>query len=114
MADRFGEGLYLDDQLDFSVDPSGDLQSASGVNELQKDLSFQMIFNLEDFIGKPPSGNIEAKIINIASKVAIADSRVTSVSQEKSYVRFGDSRQSLELNLVVRTVSGEINLIFNV
>lgn len=114
MAERFGTGIHLDEQLDFSVDPSGDLQAERGLDELQKDLSFQMIVNLQQFIGQPPSGNIEAKVINIAAKIALADSRVSSVDRENSSVTLGPLREKITIDLIVRTVDGERELIFNV
>lgn len=114
MSERFGSGIHLDEQLDFSVDPSGDLQAERGLDELQKDLAFQMIVNLQEFIGQPPSNNISAKVIGVASSIAVSDSRVSSVDKDNSSVTFNRLRDEITINLIVRTVGGEQELVFNV
>lgn len=114
MADEFGSGIFLDEQLDFSVGNTGDLKHTSGLEELQKDLAFKMILNLEQFLGQPPSGNLKAKVADVASRVAIADTRVNSVVEDSIEVDFNETRDELTVKLAVRTGEGEQNLIFDV
>jgi len=114
MADEFGSGIFLDEQFDFSVGSTGDLKSTNGLNELQKDLAFKMVLNLEQFLGQPPSGNLEAKVADVASRVAVADVRVNSVVEDSIDVQFNETRDELTVKLAVRTDDGEQNLIFDV
>lgn len=114
MVKEFGNGIFLDEALDFSIDPTGDIQAARGAKELEKDLSIQMIRGLQSYLGSPPSGNLRAKVLNTATRIAVSDGRVASVASGKSSISFSRNRQEIELKLVVRTVSGEQELIFNV
>jgi len=114
MADNFGSGPSLDQQLDFSVDVTGDILSENGIEELKKDLAFQMIINLSQYLGAGPSGNIETQVAGTAKRVALADERVSSVSDDKTIVEFSDDREELTVHLTVRTVGGESELVFNV
>lgn len=114
MADEFGSGIFLDEQFDFSVGSTGDLENTSGIDELQKDLAFKMVLNLEQFLGQPPSGNLTAKVADVASRVAIADVRVDSVVEDSIDIQFSETRDELTVKLAVRTGEGEQNLIFDV
>jgi hypothetical protein len=114
MANEFGDGIFLDEALDFSIDPTGDIQAARGVEELEKDLSVQMIAGLDQYLGSPPSGNLRAKVLNTATNIATADPRVLSVVADSSAISFSRNRQKLNVKLLVRTVSGQQELIFNI
>lgn len=114
MSDPFGAGVYLDEQLDFSVDSTGDLEGESGVDELQKDLAFQMVISLSKYLGQPPSGNLNEKISGTARRVAEIDSRVDFVDSRKTEVSFSTDRQEITLKMVVETNDVEQQLIFDV
>lgn len=114
MSDNFGEGIFLDESLDFSVGSTGDLAHTGGIDELQKDLAVKMIINLDQFLGRPPSGNLKAKVADVASRVVLADVRVDSVVQDSLDVQFTERRDELTVKLAVRTSDGEQNLIFDV
>lgn len=114
MVDAFGSGIYLDERLDFAVNTAGDLRTVSGIDELEKDLSIQMIAGLRQYLGQPPTSNLDAKIFNTASNIALADTRVASVNTDQSSVSFNQTRDEMILNLVVRTVDGEQELVFEV
>jgi hypothetical protein len=114
MVGEFGSGLYLDESLDFSVDTTGDLRTVDGVDELEKDLSVQMITSLQQYLGQPPSSNLNAQVFRTASNIATADARVASVNTNKSTVSFNRTRDEITLKLVVRTTSGEQELVFEV
>lgn len=109
----FGSGIALDENLDFEVDPTGDLAATSGSDELEKDLSFQMIFSLSDFVGRPPTGNLAPKVLDTATRVATADERVSSVNQERSSIEFSRDREDLQVEIFVRTNNEEQRLVFN-
>jgi len=114
MAPRFGSGIHLDEKFDFSVGNTGDLKSEDGLEELQKDLSIQMVIGLDQYLGQPPGGNLEAKIINKVITIANADPRITSVVESSIDVQFNSSRDELTIKMTVRTSDGEQNLIFDV
>lgn len=114
MTDPFGSGIHLDEQFDFSVDPTGDLQTDNGVDELQKDLAFQMVISLTKYIGQPPSGNLKAKVAGTAKRVAEVDSRVKFVDSAKTKVSFGPKREEITVKMVVQSREGQQNLIFDV
>lgn len=114
MTQPFGSGIYLDEQLDFSVDSTGDIRGETGLSELQKDLAFQMIISLDKYLGQPPSGNLKEKVAGTAKRVAEIDSRVTFVDTRKTEVSFSSDRQELTLKMTVQTRDGEQDLIFDV
>lgn len=114
MSNPFGAGIHLDEQFDFSVDSTGDLESESGVDELQKDLAFQMVISLDKYIGQPPTGNLNEKVAGTARRVAEIDSRVGFVDARKTEVSFSTDRQEITLKMYVQTDDGEKNLIFDV
>jgi hypothetical protein len=110
----FGSGIYLDEQLDFSVDSTGDIRGESGVSELQKDLAFQMIISLNKYLGQPPSGNLAEKVAGTAERVAEVDNRIKFVDSSKTEVSFSSDREEITLKITAKTDNGEQNLIFDV
>lgn len=110
----FGAGIHLDEQLDFSVDSTGDLDGESGIDELQKDLAYNMILNLQEFLGSPPTSTLEAQIVGRAKQVANADSRIDVVVSGETEVSFDSSNEEIELSMTVIANGEEQNLVFNV
>lgn len=51
MSVDFGAGPALDEHWDFSVAPSGDLKIAYDIDELQKDVAFNLATELEQYLG---------------------------------------------------------------
>lgn len=88
MTEELGRGPYLDELLDFEVDPTGDIRATpDGSEELQKDLAFQMIIALDDTEGLPATANTRAKIKSRARAVALSDVRIDSVDIENTTVQ---------------------------
>ena len=114
MTEQFGAGPKLDENLDFEIGPTGDIEYVNGQEELEKDLAMQMVFTLQRFLGHPPSGNIDAKVIDVASKVATADVRVTRVDRERSSVEWADNRRRIIVKLVVVVGDETYDLVFNI
>lgn len=115
MTDRtFGSGVLLDENFDFEVGNTGDLQHESGVDELEKDLAMQMVISLSQYLGEPGSGNVVNKIAGTAARVALLDSRVRSVSKEKTDVKFDRVNGEIDVKLLVNTRDGERELVFEV
>jgi hypothetical protein len=114
MSENLGAGIALDEQLDFGVDPSGDVESSSGPIELRKDLAIQMIIGLDRYIGEPPSGNIEAKVAGSAKQIALNDPRVLSVRDDSIIVNYSTRREEISIEMNVITEDGEIPFVFDV
>lgn len=114
MVDEFGSSASLDESLDFSVDNTGDIATDDGTDELEKDLAVQMILGLQQYIGQPPSSNLNAQVFRTASDIATADTRVSSVSRSESTISFSRDRESITILLAARTTSGTQQLIFEI
>ena len=114
MSEEFGSGIYLDEVLDFEIDPTGDIKSIGGTSELQKDLSVQMIYELDQYTGAPPKSNIDEKIADAVITLAELDPRVESVYSDSISVSFSDDREQISVNVSLQTIDGEQNLVFDV
>ncbi len=113
----YGNGVYLDENFDFELGPSGDLRMSRGLSELEKDLSFQMVISLSPLIGMRATKNFEVKLRDRATKVALADERIESVEKDNVVVRETTelSAQNIEYEIVLPVfASGEQQqLVFN-
>ena len=116
--DLYGSGPYLDEGFDFEVATDGDLRINSGLSELEKDLSFQMVISLSPLIGMRPTKNFEVKLRDRATRVALADERIDSVEKDDVIVRevTESGEQNVEYELVLPVVvSGEYQeLVFGI
>jgi hypothetical protein len=90
----YGSGPGLDKFLDLVVGPSGDLASSSGVDELRKDLSYQLIGALryghgvdrpasltDGVVGEPIGDGLSEDISIVVSDIIEDDQRVESVPE---------------------------------
>lgn len=57
MSGEFGAGIFLDPDIDFEVDESGDIRTITGEREFQKDIAFFVKYELEREI-EDEDGNI--------------------------------------------------------
>lgn len=105
--ENLGAGQYLDEDLDFEVGPTGDIRTTSGVEELQKDLAFQMIISLSQFLGEPPTPETESEIKRMAYRVAFADLRVTGVDRNNIIVEWNHRSDAMEVTVPLTTDTGE-------
>ena len=112
--DNLGNGISLDEELDFDPSPSGDLATDSGKAELGKDLTVVTIVELDEFLGSPPSSTIEEEVLAKAVRVIEPDDRVDYVDKRKSEVSFSNDRQSIELDLAIYVNNAEYNLVIEV
>lgn len=114
MSEELGASPSLDENFDFIIGATGDIQCSFGVDELQKDIAVNLKSELQSYIGKPPSPNVRSDIIRDAGLVALADERIINVYQEEASVTF-DKRETISLRLPVQTTSGEeYTLVFNI
>lgn len=80
--DSLGSGLYLDTTFDLGVSNNGDLRNVSGLEELSKDISFQLAIVLEPLLGQPNRKNFKVELKDTTREVILSDSRVDSVGND--------------------------------
>lgn len=113
--ENLGSGQYLDETLDFEVDTTGDIRASDGLEELEKDLAFQMIISLSQFLGEPPTPETEADIRRMAYRVAAADIRISFVARDNITVEWNHNSREMEVSVPVTTnTDEEYELVFNV
>lgn len=101
--DNLGSGPSLDEDLDFEIDETGDIRSSSGMEELQKDLSFQMMIALSQFIGENPTPELNVEVRRKVYRVAVSDERISSVDRKKINVEWYNHSQELTVSVPVTT-----------
>lgn len=116
MSERFGSGPALDENFDLTIDSTGDLQSAEGVDELEKDLSVRLSIFLEPMIGQQPTPNLRTKVSARTRSIAQSDPRVANVPRDSIDVTFsGRQSQTIEVSFTVMTIeSGSYDFIVEV
>ena len=118
--DALGSGIALGDDLDMMLEDSGDLLATSGIEELEKDLSINMIFQLtfggpdgSGYLGRPLTQEVESDILDLIRRTALSDDRINTV--RSIFVRRSpNQRNTLEIDLTVVTSLGEQNLVITV
>ena len=103
----FGSGPALDENFDLSVNETGDLKSVDGVEELHKDLSFQLQYSLETYIGAGQNTNVETNALTTAIRVLNADSRVDRVIESTSGASLTEDGRTLTITMNYITNDGE-------
>ncbi len=78
MAD-LGSGISLDSTLDLVIDETGDIGYEQGTSELEKDLAFRMIRNLDRIRGFRNQPEYMKDVEILAARIARADDRVDDV-----------------------------------
>jgi hypothetical protein len=111
--ETLGAGIYLDRDLDFEIDQTGDLRSESGSAELQKDLAFQLQIILSEYIGLPMRPGTVSDIKSDTIRTLISDDRVDSVDRS-SFVLEQVGDRSLFVQVVVFAGGEQQELVFNV
>lgn len=114
MTEEFGSGIALDEHLDFSIDNTGDLDTVSGAEELEKDLAINMMHNLQQYIGQPRTNRLDSKVLGTAKNVALADVRVDDVDEGDASVEWSHDSRDLMVHLPVVAGDEEYVLVFDV
>lgn len=115
MSDTLGSGPALDNKFDLTIDRSGDLDNVSGIEELEKDLSMQVVSTLSEFIGAPPADSTRVKVKSRTKRVVLADDRVDRlIAQSLSVEWIGENREEIEVSMRIRANNQEQDLVFTV
>lgn len=109
--ERFGSGIALDRQWDLVLDGTGDLAATFGVNELEKDIAFNVATRVTEEIGSKKDESAYSSIKAVVVDVLSADSRVRRV-QSVSVNDGGVDTASVEATVL--TESDEAELVFEV
>jgi len=117
--ESLGSGLYLDRNFDLAISNNGDLRKEDGLEELSKDISFQLAAVLEPLLGQPDRPNFEVELKDTTREVILSDSRVDAVGNDDIVVNDVSDELSSDVTyeIVVPTVvaSGESQeLVFTV
>lgn len=75
----YGAGIELTQDLDLKVDSTGDISSVDGVDELEKDLAFQLIRVFTDEVGGLLSPKDKSRARRLARVTINQDPRVQDV-----------------------------------
>jgi hypothetical protein len=110
---QLGAGVFLDETLDFDVDETGDLRGEEGLEELAKDLSFQLILVLEGTRGKTLTTEREAEIKSLTEDTLLSDSRVQNVDSSSISISRAD-RNTVRLSLNTIALGDERELVFEI
>lgn len=109
---NLGSGLYLDQSLDFDVSTTGDLQTTSGSEELQKDLAFQLLIILDDLMGQPLTPDTRAQIKSLTLDTILSDSRVDDV--DRGSLTIGKPNpESIRIEAIATASGQPQELVFN-
>ncbi len=108
----YGAGIALDRELDLEIDATGDIESVDGVDELEKDISFQLIRVLSDEVGLPISRKEESRIARLARITIEADPRISQVESLSADIRRG--AQEIEIDASVRAGDAVEQFVFEV
>lgn len=77
---EFGAGPALGQNLDFDVTSTGDIRTEQDLDELEKDLAFQTIVNVQDLIGRAMTQNYQSKLKFHVRDALINDPRVVQIT----------------------------------
>lgn len=111
---EYGGGIFLTKDWDFEVNNTGDIRTISGLDELEKDVAFQLASNLDQFIGSRIT-NEQANDIAIETQQQLsADPRIAAVLDLTVQFPDGDP-DTVEVIATVRDTEGdEQELVFEV
>lgn len=76
---EYGSGPSLSPSLDIEIDPTGDVNTADGVDELEKDLSFRIINALESQPIGVMDANTKEEIHQRVERSVSADDRIDRI-----------------------------------
>jgi hypothetical protein len=108
----FGGGIQLDEDWDFEIDSTGDIKTAKGVAELEKDLAFRSTVAIQPYLGQPIDNTLAEKVRNILREAMLQDDRIEAV-ESISFERTGRDEITVTVTVITSDAS-EYELIFPV
>lgn len=111
---EYGGGIYLTSNFDFEVDNSGDIRGEFGVSELEKDIAFNIVQEMQNIPGRRKTQKTVAIVRNRTVQQLRADPRVNSILGEVDVFYPDQIGDVIEVAARVDTVDGEQQLVFPV
>lgn len=111
--ENLGSGVYVDQNLDFDPNETGDLRTISGSAELQKDLAFQLLITLDRFVGPPLTPGTRADIKSRTVDTITSDTRVDSIDRGSIRVE-KPNPESIRIEATVTAGGEQQQFVFNV
>lgn len=112
MSEELGGGIYLDPDFDFEVDSTGDLRTSTDLDELGKDISFNVATELQGELGRRVDTTTQKRINLIVQNELIEDPRIGSINDVT--VRQLLPNDGYEVVANCNTVGRTVELIFEV
>lgn len=108
----FGAGIALSQDWDFEVDATGDIETVSGEEELQKDVAFNVARRVRDVIGRRLDSATSKRIQIAVQSVLIDEVRIDEVQAVN--VRQTSRHDTFEVVASAIASDDEIELVFTV
>lgn len=108
---QLGSGIALDQNFDFEIDATGDLNSVSGVEELNKDLALRLTIFLDEFRGQILTNEVKSEIKNRVINVLLSDQRVVNVNEASIQIK-EVTRNEIAIKAPYKATTGQTELIF--
>lgn len=113
MTEEFGSGPELTEGLDFTVGPTGDISTVTGIEELKKDLSMSMIILLNNYVGTPPTPNTRSRLRRDVRGTALADTRISAAPGEDITIT-QENYEEISITMTVIAETGdEFEMVFS-
>lgn len=107
MTTEYGGGIFLTSELDFELNETGDIRTVRGIDELEKDIAFQTIQALDEFIGRPKTRRTKSIIETRIKRIIQLEPRVDERTSEIS-LRYPETKpNTIEVTVSVRTTQDE-------
>lgn len=107
-----GAGVGLNRDFDFEVDTTGDLATVTELDELEKDVAFNVARTLQESIGQPVTSSTAKELQVDVRDVLIEDSRINVVGSVT--IRRIQRTNTYEVVAEVTTAEGPFELVFEV
>lgn len=109
---ELGAGVALNQHWDFDVDESGDIATAVGLEELQKDVAFNISRSLETMLGRRIDTSTSRRIAIAVEDEFAADPRISTINDVS--VNRIDMTDRFEVVANVDSGDGPFDLVFEV
>ncbi len=108
----FGSGPFLTEDFDFEVTTTGDIRISKGVKELEKDIAFQNVIELQNVAGSRKTPQIRARLRSRVQAILLQDPRISSVNSIE--IIFVDGNETAKIVTSVIADDSEQELVFEV
>lgn len=110
---ELGAGIALDEDFDLIIDSTGDIDETRGSAELQKDVAFNLVLELQDILGRPVTKEVLALTKSVTNDVLVEDPRVNNVVSIEVR-KVDENSDELEIITSVNADTGQQELVFSI